>query len=834
MELSKSGRQGGGFINSVLSRMGDERSRHARSCSSAAFCFVLLLAGAAQEAKADFAGNFCLSNFTLTNLGGLHPNGYASSPDCLTLTSCPSSDTLVLTGTNDGSGLAGMTDFTVPLPSGDIFGFYVGSVDNTGGAGILTVTDFSAGSSGFQFTYSFTTADDPTYEYAGYLTGVPVSNGASLQSNNTTVLLTINGQTYNSVLYQLADGAGQSGAVAPEPGSLQLLLVAAVLTATARNRRRLRLLFRVRRVTAKVVTIITGAICLTAQLPAQQFFYTGTNVTGQLVLTNVVNASQQVQTTQQLRAFNSLGGAEILKSLPRLHPPVQGNGTQGAAKARASAQALPTTGLSIVPLSGVTGFNALSHMDQRLAYNGNQFSIEPPNQSIAVGNGYVLEGVNDAIQIFTTSGAPVLPIVLASNQLLGLPPGINYASNSYGVYLTDMRVFFDPGIDRWIVLQRSQDNDISGDPLNSSHLYIAVSQTADPTANYNIYIMNTTDSGNPGCPCIDDYPQIGADQYGFHVAWNEFNTSGLYMVGASILAISKASLASGAVQPTAVQFLMPYDTGYEFAIQPATTPPGASNYVASGGLEYFVSSQSNGEQGTAVSLWAMSNTSSLATPSPSVALTRVTIATQTYIPPDVATQMTGVTPLGSSLTPPAPLEFLDGGDNRIQALVYASGQLFLTLETAVVDQNGRSLVGGAYMVLSPTYRGALAAKVLNQGYLLVTGNHLLRPAIAVNAQGVGAIAVTLVGASWHPSAAFIPFASSATPSALEVAAAGSLPEDGFTGYAAYGGDGVARWGDYNTAVAASDGSIQMVVQYIGSYPRTQYANWNTYVFRYQE
>ena len=82
-------------------------------------------------------------------------------------------------------------------------------------------------------------------------------------------------------------------------------------------------------------------------------------------------------------------------------------------------------------------------------------------------------------------------------------------------------------------------------------------------------------------------------------------------------------------------------------------------------------------------------------------------------------------------------------------------------------------------------------------------------------------------------ASLIPFASSATPSALEVAAAGSLPEDGFTGYAAYGGDGVARWGDYNTAVAASDGSIQMVVQYSGNYPRTEYANWNTYVFRYQ-
>jgi hypothetical protein len=170
----------------------------------------------------------------------------------------------------------------------------------------------------------------------------------------------------------------------------------------------------------------------------------------------------------------------------------------------------------------------------------------------------------------------------------------------------------------------------------------------------------------------------------------------------------------------------------------------------------------------------------------------------------------------------------------VQSLTYASGELFLTLPTGVNDQNGNWVVGGAYIVLSPTYRGGvLAARVLNQGYLLVNGNHLLRPAIAVNAQGVGAIAVTLVGATWYPSAALIPFAPSSMPSTLQVAAPGVLPEDGFSGYPTGGGDGVARWGDYNTAVAATDGSIWMVVEYIGNYPRTVPANWNTYVFRYQ-
>jgi hypothetical protein len=219
-------------------------------------------------------------------------------------------------------------------------------------------------------------------------------------------------------------------------------------------------------------------------------------------------------------------------------------------------------------------------------------------------------------------------------------------------------------------------------------------------------------------------------------------------------------------------------------------------------------------------------------------LAEIVIPVLNYIVPNVASQPSGVTPtLAASFTPPAPIEYLDGGDTRVQALTYASGQLFMTFQTGVTDQNGTWVVGGVYIVLSPTCRGipcVLAARVVNQGYLLVNGNHLLRPAIAVNARGVGAIAVTLVGPSWYPSAALIPFSSSATPTTIQIAAQGTGPEDGFTGYAGYGGDGVARWGDYNTAVAASDGSIWSVVEYIGpSTDRTTYANWNTYVFNYQ-
>jgi len=566
---------------------------------------------------------------------------------------------------------------------------------------------------------------------------------------------------------------------------------------------------------------------------AQQVFFSGANITGALNLLRVVNLRQQTQVSQVSLFAASAAKPEVPRATPRLVP----QGPPPGPRLFAATLSPAVKSLTFTSATGTTGFGALSHRDQRLAGNGNQFSTEPPNASVAVGNGFVLEGVNDAVQIYTTAGAPALPSVLTANQVFGLGPAIDRATNAFGVFLTDMRVYFDQNMSRWLIVLRSQDEDIAGNFLTSSHLYVAVSQTADPTASYNVYLMDTTNAGHPGCPCIADYPQIGSDQYGIHIALNEFNYNPFFgsyqFVDATILTVAKASLAAGAASPTLFQFLLPTTSGYEFAIQPASTPPGTSNFLGSGGVEYFVSTFAFGS-GTQVAVWAMSNTSSLATLNPSLTLTRITVPTLSYTVPGTATQRPGPRPLGASQVPPAALETLDGGDERVQSLVYSSGRLYITLQTELSDENGHFVVGGAYIVLSPTFRSnVLAAPVINQGYLALNGNHLLRPAIAVNPQGNGAIGVTLVGPDWHPTVASIPFQTFTSPSSIQVVAEGALPEDGFTGYPSGGGFGVARWGDYNTAVTATDGSIWMVVQYIANAARTDLANWNTFIFRKQ-
>lgn len=563
---------------------------------------------------------------------------------------------------------------------------------------------------------------------------------------------------------------------------------------------------------------------------ATQDYYSGANVTGQLVLVRTVDAMSQAQ-----KVPLSSMGFRLMRATPEFRPLVRLKSPLGALALPAtrglgvsSAVAAPTYSLPVGP-AAAAGFDGITHYDQRMANGGNQFSVEPPNPSIAAGGGYILEGVNNAVQVYTTAGVPLLPRVLTSNELFGLAPAIDRVTGVNGFYPTDMRVFFDQTINRWFVLQRAQENDADGYLLHKSRLFLAVSQTADPTHTYNIYEMVTTEIGHPGCPCVLDFPQVGADQYGFYISGNQYSTATETFLDAAILAVSKSSLASNSVAPVAFRFVIPASLGHEFSIQPATTPPGASFFLANGGLEFFLSNNATYAFDDKFSIWAMYNTASLGTGNPNLFLTRLSVPGVSYTYPNSATQRPGPNPYGSSLFPPRGVPYIEGGDPRVMSLSYAGGRLYSAISTRVTNSQGGLQVGVAYMVLSPTFRGGLlAAPVLRSGYLSVEGNHLLRPAIGANARGLAVISSTLVGPDHYPSAVYTPFNLSTPPSALKVAAFGSAPEDGWTGYEGY----PARWGDFSTSISVQGGSFWIAAEYIPNLPRTEFANWGTRVVRY--
>ena len=113
------------------------------------------------------------------------------------------------------------------------------------------------------------------------------------------------------------------------------------------------------------------------------------------------------------------------------------------------------------------GFLGLTHADQRNANNGNQLNREPPSPGVAVGNGFIVEGVNNAFMVYDMSGTPLLPVVISTNQLFGLAPEFDRTLDYFGPSPTDMRIFYDAGVNRWFVLQRLIANDAAGQSVAS-------------------------------------------------------------------------------------------------------------------------------------------------------------------------------------------------------------------------------------------------------------------------------------------------------------------------------------------------------------------------------
>jgi hypothetical protein len=481
------------------------------------------------------------------------------------------------------------------------------------------------------------------------------------------------------------------------------------------------------------------------------------------------------------------------------------------------------------------GWSGLTHFDQRFANNGNQFSLEPPDQGLCAGNGYVLESVNDVMRVYDRSGN-ALTNVVDMNSFFGLAPAIDRVNIIFGPFLSDPKCIYDPDTHRWFLTELMEDNGTNAGASFRNFTLVAVSQSSDPTGLWTVFAIDATDDGangtpaNPGCPCFGDQPLIGANRNGFYVSTNEFGNG---FNGAQIYAVSKQGLAlaaNGGPLPSLVHInagpaLNPYD-GISYSVQPAVSPNGGENNV-----EYFLSALQFGNPGyevydNRIAVWALSGTSTLDRSTPNVKLAFQVISSETYGQPDPAAQKPGPTPLGTALG--EPLEMVDTNDDRMNQVVYAGETLYGALNSKL-SVAGADQTGTAWFRVAPNFDdGRLHARVIGQGYVAVTGNNVIFPSIATNSDGNGIIAFTLVGPDYYPSAAYVNVRGNGTKGPVYVAGAGVGPEDGFTGYPEYGGDGSARWGDYSAAFVDGN-SIWFANEYIPGGPRSSLANWGTFV-----
>jgi len=478
-------------------------------------------------------------------------------------------------------------------------------------------------------------------------------------------------------------------------------------------------------------------------------------------------------------------------------------------------------------------FDGLTHRDQRFAgtgtYANTQFSTEPPDEGLAVGNGFVLQTVNAALAVYDANTGALRQGPTAMNQFFHLKPEINRSTGLFGDFTSDPRAYYDTQLQRWLVTVTAIATEPqSGEFVAPTHLLIAVSETSDPTQGWRIYSIDTTNDGAESCPCFGDQPLVGADAHGIFISANAFSLKEGF-AGVQIYAVSKQLLAQGAMPPVVHWNGPKLPGGFAFSLQPAIRSAFESDDAAHG-VEYFAGvADIRNMLDRHIAVWAVSNTASLADPAPALRLRSAIVGTEPFgVPPDAA-QKSGDTELGSLVGEQQ--RFIATNDQRMQQVVFAEGKLWATLTTIVaIGRDPNPHAGIAYFVLSPSIEagGALKVELDRQGYIAVANADLFYPALAVGAGGNGAIAFTLSGAEHFPSSGFVPLTATGTGE-VQIVAAGTAPHDGFSGYSYFGGGGSGRTGDYSAAAVDEHGAIWIASEFIPNGPRTLLANWGTFI-----
>jgi len=479
------------------------------------------------------------------------------------------------------------------------------------------------------------------------------------------------------------------------------------------------------------------------------------------------------------------------------------------------------------------GFDGLNFHDQRYSNHGNQFSVEPPDQGLCAGNGFVMESVNDVLAIYDSAGHELVgPVDL--NTFYGYPAAINRGTGAYGPSITDPSCYYDASTQRWFQVVLTLDRVGTTSSLaGTNHLDIAVSQTSDPTGAWKIYQLPVQNNGTQGTPdhhcaggfCLGDYPHIGADANAIFLTTNEFALFGAGFYGAQIYAISKQALASGSASVNVVLFNGgdPNIPAPAFTVWPAISS-GGQYVVTNGGTEYLLSSDAvffdSGTSNT-IWLWSVSNTQAIDTMPLALVLNVSPLTVQQYaVPSALAQQKPGNAPLRDcfALTGCAPTYLgypnhvytaprsLAVNDSRMQQVSYANGKLWGTLDTDVLLSDGSHGSGINYFVINPNSGGLFA-----NGTLALPDANLTYGAAAVTQSGSGVIAFTVVGSNDYPSAGYASLDAKMGAGDVHIAAGGAGPWDGFTGIPFFGSR--PRWGDYGAA-SADGNTIWLASEYI--------------------
>ena len=480
--------------------------------------------------------------------------------------------------------------------------------------------------------------------------------------------------------------------------------------------------------------------------------------------------------------------------------PAQPNAVVGGAGAASS---------NVVAGGGnATGFDGINITRMEAAGTGKYTKVngglEPPDQALCTGNGYVVEGVNLAWQFYDRSGRALSPVVpLAQFYKVPLPTTI-VAAGVGGDFLSDPKCYYDAATQRFFLTTLEIDTTATG-VFGRAHNFVAVSKTSNPIGEYFLYSFDITDDGLNGtplhltCPCLGDQPLLGADANGLYMSTNEFSMAEVLPIQpppvlngplnliftlpdfrngqAQVYALPKLKMEHGGTIP-----MVSYDTakiplpgnpprGATWSsLQPAFSPPGDETAATRTGAEYFLSSIDFDTHGAKrIAVWALLNTNALNSSNPKasqmplqhVLVTPSSGGYQADGNPYSAVQKTGPHPLGDGCAPVGCVEeTIAANDDRMNQVMLTNGILWSGLNTKLPAINPGGTGNDAHDRVGIQYYGAhpqivggnLQATMVRDGYLNVANENVLFPSVAAAPGGAVVMGFSLSGKDYFPSA----------------------------------------------------------------------------------
>jgi hypothetical protein len=420
---------------------------------------------------------------------------------------------------------------------------------------------------------------------------------------------------------------------------------------------------------------------------------------------------------------------------------------------------LPASGLRTVSPAPVVSFNGLLDNGQ----------VIPPDLHGAAGPDHLMEVLNSTFRIFNKTGGTVSTISISSF----------YGFSSSNFY-TDPRITYDPYNDRWIAA-------ICADvPGGNNGVYVAVSQTSDPTGSWNIFNFDATGNGSD----IYDYPALGFNKDWIVITGNIFNGSGFFQK-VKTLVFDKAALYAGSASTVST-----FSDNSIFTLQPAVTYDDAVNTV------YLITNW-NANSGGFGYLKLFTITGTVSTPV-------YTAGSTVGVNQPWSTSSKDAPQLGST-------NKIETNDTRVQNAVYRNGSLYCA-QTVFLPTSGANRSAAQWWQIDPSN-----ATVTQFGRVddATATNFYAFPSISVNSNNDVLLGYSTFSSSIYASSAYS-FQANGDP--VNTLQDPYVYKSGLATYYKTFGGGSNRWGDYTTTIIDPTDDSFWTLQEFASTPSN---NWGT-------